>query len=122
MDANHAIVMSDPDGVICHWNSAAERLFGYSAADAIGRSLDLIVPPEFRERHWTGFRKAVSTATCKLDGAAINLPVLCKDGAVTVFPARFVFLRGARGEVIGFAGLYSDRAGSEAPFGPVVPM
>jgi PAS domain S-box-containing protein len=118
----HAIVMADPEGVIQHWDAGAEALFGYSPAEAIGQSLDLIVPPELRDRHWAGFRNAVSTGTCKLDRATTNVPVRCKDGTIRPFPGRFVFLQGARNDVVGVAALYSERAGSEAPFGKIVPL
>jgi PAS domain S-box-containing protein len=122
MAAKHAIVIADPDGMITLWDAGAEQLFGYSPDEAIGRSLDVIVPPEFRERHWTGFRNAVSTGSCKLDRAATSIPVQCKDGTIRPFPGRFVFLQGARNDVVGFAALYSEPAGSESPFGPIVPL
>jgi PAS domain S-box-containing protein len=118
----HAIVMATPDGIIRHWDAGGEELFGHASEAAIGRSLDLIVPPGFRERHWAAFREAVTTGVCKLDRAATNLPVLCRDGAVRAFPGRFVFLQGPRGEVVGAAALYSRPAGGEVPFGPIVPL
>ena len=80
------------------------------------------MPPEFRERHWSGFRDAVATGVCKLDRATTNVPVLCKDGTIQPFPGRFVFLQGARSDVVGVAALFSERAGSEEPFGPIVPL
>ena len=49
-----AIVVADPDGVIRLWNHAAERLFGFAPAEALGNSLDLIIPERLRERHWAG--------------------------------------------------------------------
>jgi PAS domain S-box-containing protein len=122
MAATHGIVMADPDGVIRYWDSGAAKLFGYSPEEAIGESLDLIIPAEYRERHWAAFRNAVSTATCKLNGATTNIPVRCKDGTIQPFPGRFVFLEGARNDAIGFAALYSQRAGSETPFGPILPL
>ena len=122
MTATHAIVLADPDGVIQHWDAGAEKLFGYSPEEAISQSLDLIVPPEFRDRHWAGFRNAISTGTCKLDRAATNIPVRCKDGAIQPFPGRFVFLQGARNDVVGVVALYSERMGSEAPFGAIIPL
>ena len=88
----HAIVLSDTEGLIRYWNDGAERFFGYSAAEAEGQSLDLIVPREYRERHWAGFCNVIRTGECKLGRAATNLPVMCNDGTVRVFPARFVFL------------------------------
>jgi PAS domain S-box-containing protein len=122
MAATHALVLADPDGHITHWDAGAECFFGYSPDEAISQSLDLIVPPEFRERHWAGFHKAVATGICNLDRATTNVPVRCKDGTTLPFPGRFVFLQGPRGEVLGVAALYSERAGSESPFGPIVPL
>ena len=58
----------------------------------------------------------------KLYRAVTNIPVRCKDGRVEPFRGRFVFLQGPRGEVVGAIGLYSERAGSEAPFGPIIPL
>jgi PAS domain S-box-containing protein len=51
----HAVVATDRDGVIRLWNPGAERIFGYPSADAIGQSLDLIIPERLRQRHWEGF-------------------------------------------------------------------
>src|SRR5262245_34071561 len=56
-----AIVATDRDGIVRLWNPGAERIFGYTAQEAIGRSLDLIIPERLRERHWAGFRKTVET-------------------------------------------------------------
>jgi PAS domain S-box-containing protein len=117
---SHAIVISDTEGLIRHWNKGAERLFGYSAAEASGQSLDLIVPREYRERHWQAFQTAMRTGESRLDRAATNLPVMCKGGTMRVFPARFVFLRDARNQVVGALALYATPEGSEQPFGPIV--
>jgi len=122
MNGAHGVVLASPDGLITHLDAGAEALFGWSAGEIVGQSLDRIVPEEFRERHWEGFRRAVATRTCQLDGQAISLPVRCSDGAVRAFPARFVFLRGPRDDVLGFGALYGGRAGAEQPFGPVLPL
>jgi PAS domain S-box-containing protein len=115
----HAIVMAEPGGTIVHWNAGAEEFFGFNASDAIGQSLDLIVPEEYRARHWAAFHRVMATGECRLDRAVTNLPVKCADGAVRVFPGRFIFLSGARDETVGVMGLYSAPAGSEEPFGPI---
>jgi len=117
-----AIVLSDTSGRIRHWSAGAERLFGWSRADAEGRSLDLIVPEEFRERHWSAFHRAMRTAECKADGATANLPVRCKDGGVRPFPARFVFLRDARSRPVGAMAVYATPSGAEVPFGPILDL
>jgi PAS domain S-box-containing protein len=118
----NAIVMSDVTGTIVHWNDGARILFGYTSAEAVGESLDLIVPQEYRERHWNGFRAAIASGVCRLDRATTNIPVRCKDGTVSAFPGRFVFLQSARKEVLGAIALYSARHGTERPFGQIVPL
>lgn len=97
---NHAILVVDRTGVIQMWSSGAQRLLGYDAQDAIGQTLDLIVPPEYRDRHWSGFRAAMDSGVAKADGAAANIPVLCCDGSIRRFPGRFFLLRDALGSVI----------------------
>ena len=119
-DEAPAIVMAGRDGRITHWNDGAEALFGFTSADALGQSLDLVVPEDFRARHWAGFHRAMETGQCNLDRAATNLLVRCADGTVRPFPARFVFLTDARDAVIGAIGLYTMPRGGEQPFGPIL--
>jgi PAS domain S-box-containing protein len=115
-----AMVVADTDGRIVSWDAGAERLFGHAAADALGRSLDLIVPPALRERHWAGFRRAMATGECRLDRAATNLPVLHADGGERLLPARFVFLTDARGGAAGAVAVYAEPVGGEEAWGPIV--
>src|SRR3954451_17697192 len=56
-----AVVFADRDGIVRVWNAGAEQLLGYPAGHAIGRRIDLIVPPEYRELHWAGFDRAIAT-------------------------------------------------------------
>ena len=56
-----AIIAADSDGIIRFWNPGAERIFGHAAADAIGHSLDLIIPERLRGRHWQGYRRTIAT-------------------------------------------------------------
>jgi PAS domain S-box-containing protein len=119
----HAIVVADPQGVIRHFSPDAEALFGHAAADAVGKSLDVIVPPGgLRTRHWAALQRATETSEMRLDRAATNVPVLCKDGSVRAFPGRFHVLQGPRGEVAGYVGVFGERAGNEEAFTDVVPL
>lgn len=122
VEQRSALVRSDPEGFIVEWDDGAEAFFGYSREEAIGQSLDLIVPEEFRDRHWAGFNNAIASGVCRMDRATTNVPVRCKDGQIRPFPGRFVFLQDARGSVVGVIGLYARREGSEEPFGPIVPL
>jgi PAS domain S-box-containing protein len=106
---DHAIVIADETGTIRHWSDGAEALFGYVRADAVGRSLDLIVPPEYRDQHWHGFHQAMKSGTAKLDGQSTDIPVRCRDGQVTAFPSAFNLLRNSRKQVIGAIVVFGPR-------------
>ena len=122
MSEQFAIVRSDIEGFIAEWDKGAEEFFGHSRSEALGQSLDLIVPEEFRARHWTGFHRTISSGECRLDRATTNIPVKCKDGSIHIFPGRFIFLQDARDQVTGVIGLYAKPQGTEQAFGSIVPL
>lgn len=78
--AGDAVIAAAPDGSILLWNPGAERLFGYSKGEALGRSLDLIVPERFRERHWDGYRKVMRTGETRYGTQVLRVPAQHKDG------------------------------------------
>jgi PAS domain S-box-containing protein len=55
--APDAIIFADPEGVIQLWNVGAEAIFGYRSEEALGQTLDIIIPERLRERHWQGYRR-----------------------------------------------------------------
>ena len=76
-----AIVATDRDGIIRHWNPGAERIFGHSAAEAVGQSLDLIIPEKLRARHWEGYAQVMQTGRSRYgEGDLLAVPGLRKDG------------------------------------------
>lgn len=107
---DHALVGADATGVIQVWSRGAETLFGHRAAHAIGRTLDLIVPEQYRDQHWHGFRLAMETGSAKLDGQSTEVPALCADGTITVFPVSFMLLRDSQKKVIGAMVIFGPRA------------
>lgn len=107
--AADAIVYSDRDGLIRLWNPGAERLFGYPAEQALGRSSDLIVPEKQRERHWAGYRRVMQTGQTRYgEGDLLAVPALRKDGTrISVeFTITPVFDR--RGEIEGLLAILRD--------------
>src|SRR6202162_5029757 len=75
-----AIVVSDASGAITVWNPAAERLFGFTHAEALGNSLDLIIPERLRERHWAGYERTMTSGeTCYVHDV-LRVPAVHKDG------------------------------------------
>lgn len=78
--AGDAIVISDISGVITGWNPAAERLFGYTPTEALGSSLDIIIPERYRERHWDGYCHTMQTGQTKYSTSILRVPSLKQGG------------------------------------------
>lgn len=75
-----AVIVADRDETIVFWNDAATRLFGWSAAEAVGRTLDLIVPERFRDRHRTGYRQTMASGETRYADEVLEVPALHRDG------------------------------------------
>jgi len=75
-----AIVVADADGAISLWNAAAERLFGFTKTEALGKSLDLIIPERLRPRHWAGYDKVMTSGVTKYGHDLLRVPAMHKDG------------------------------------------
>jgi PAS domain S-box-containing protein len=78
--AGDAIVAAGPEGSILLWNPAAERIFGYTEAEALGQSLDLIIPERLRNRHWEGYRNVMRTGETRYGTDVLRVPAVHKDG------------------------------------------
>ena len=104
-----AIVAADREGVIRFWNPGAERLFGYTAAEALGHSLDLIVPERLRARHWDGYARVMQTGQSRYGEAdVLAVPALRKDGGTLSVEFTIVPLRDQAGALIALAALMRD--------------
>jgi PAS domain S-box-containing protein len=75
-----AVIASDASGAIVLWNPGAQRMFGYTEAEALGQSLDLITPERLRNRHWEGYHKSMATGTTKYGNDLLRVPATHKDG------------------------------------------
>ncbi|MEV0264849.1 PAS domain S-box protein [Streptomyces sp. NPDC050617] len=79
--APDGIVITDREGLIRYWNQGAERIFGFSAAEVEGRSLDVIIPEKHRQRHWDGYRTAMEKGTSRYGADdLLAVPALAADG------------------------------------------
>jgi len=99
--APDAVIFAGSDGVIQVWNAAAERIFGYSEEEALGQSLDLIVPERFREAHWTGYERALADGTTKYAGQSLPTRSQRKDGTTIYVELTFAIIHDAAGQTIG---------------------
>ncbi|MBI3458570.1 MAG: PAS domain S-box protein [Candidatus Rokubacteria bacterium] len=106
--AGDAIVVADPEGLIRLWNPAAERIFGFTAEEALGRSLDLIIPERFRARHWAGYREVMRTGQTRYGSEVLRVPAVGKDGRRISIAFTVALLTDTRGRVTGIAALVRD--------------
>jgi PAS domain S-box-containing protein len=74
------VVVCDAAGAITVWNPAAERIFGFSESEALGQSLDLIIPDRQRQRHWDGYHKTMATGETRYGNDVLRVPALHKEG------------------------------------------
>ena len=107
--AGDAIVGTDRDGVIRVWNPGARRIFGYEAEEAIGRSLDLIIPERLRAAHWAGWRVVVETGQSRYgQGDLLSVPSVRKDGERISVEFTIVPLKDEGSQLIGMAAVMRD--------------
>jgi len=103
-----AIVVSDANGAINLWNPAAERLFGFTQAEALGNSLDLIVPKRLRERHWAGYRKTMASGETRYAHDLLRVPAVHKDGRTLSIAFTVGLLFGPQRGVTGILAVIRD--------------
>ncbi len=103
-----AVVVSDVDGAITLWNKAAERLFGYTQAEALGQSLDLMIPEHLRERHWQGYRKTMETGITRYGSDVLQVPAIDKTGRIFSIAFTVALLYSADKKVSGIAAVIRD--------------
>lgn len=106
--AQDAIVFADQDGIIRLWNSGAEAIFGFSAEEAIGKTLDLIVPEKMRERHWKGYRKVMDTGVTRYGSDVLAVPALNKNDSRISVEFTIVLLKDTTGKPQGTAAIMRD--------------
>lgn len=108
-DTPDAIVYADAEGRIAFWNKGAERIFGFSASEAIGKSLDIIIPETLRKRHWSGYANTVRTGKTRYGaGNTLAVPALHKDGARISVEFSILPFRDRAGRILGIAATLRD--------------
>ena len=107
-DSPDAILIADRDGAIRFWNSGAERMFGHTATEALGQSLDLIIPENLRARHWQGYFRVMNTGQTKYLTEKLTSPGVRKDGSRLSLEFSMVLLRDEQGGIEGCATIMRD--------------
>jgi PAS domain S-box-containing protein len=106
--ADDAAIVADASGAIRYWNPAAEAMFGHSREDAIGASLDIIIPEKLRDRHWDGYRRVMATGETDYAGRMLAVPALRADGSRISVEFTVTLLRDPAGSVWGIGAILRD--------------
>ena len=106
--AGDAVIFADRDGIIRLWNRAAEGIFGYTGAEAVGQSLDLIIPERQREPHWKGYGRVMLDGVTKYGSEALAVPAVTKDGERISIEFTINLLRDGDGKVLGPVAVVRD--------------
>jgi len=99
--APDAIIFADRDGAIRVWNRGAESIFGYAAAEVLGKSLDVIIPERLRGAHWEGFRRAIDTGQTKYGNRVLTTRSVHKHGGKLYVDLSFGLVKDGAGAVSG---------------------
>ena len=103
-----ALIVSDVQGRVVAWNAAAERLFGWSAAEAMGQRMDMIIPERLRGRHWEGYHKTMASGITKYGTDLLKVPAVDKQGRAMSIAFTVSLLHGPDGKVNAIASVIRD--------------
>jgi PAS domain S-box-containing protein len=107
-EAPIGIIFANRDGIIAFWNRTATAVFGYNSEEAVGQSLDLVIPEDLRERHWRGYRVAIATGQTKYGGRVLATRSRRKDGRKIYVELAFGIIKSSSGQVLGVLALARD--------------
>lgn len=107
-DSSDAIMFSDREGIIRLWNSGAEKMFGFTAGEAIGQSLDLIIPENLRVRHWNGYGRVMESGISRYSTDLLSAPALQKGGSRISTEFSMVMVKDDAGKMLGVAAIIRD--------------
>lgn len=104
-----AIIYGDAEGVIRLWNAGAQAIFGYTAEEAVGKSMDIIIPERLRARHWDGYNKTMATGKSRYgSGDLLAVPAITKDGRSISIEFTIQLLKDPGGRILGPVAVIRD--------------
>jgi PAS domain S-box-containing protein len=107
--ASEAILFADVDGLVRAWNPGAEAMFGWPAAEILGKTMDVIIPERLRGRHWDGWRKVIATGVTRYSGKdLLAVPAVRKDGSQLSIEFSIQIVRDDGGALLGFGAVVRD--------------
>jgi PAS domain S-box-containing protein len=107
-ESAEAIVVTDPAGIIRLWNGGAARIFGFSADEVTGQSLDVIIPEKLRERHWKGYFQTMATGHTRYGDKLLSVPATHRDGQRLSIEFSVALLRDDADQIVGISAIMRE--------------
>jgi PAS domain S-box-containing protein len=107
-DSRVAVIYGDAAGIMRLWNRGAEDIFGWTAEEALGQSMNLIIPEKHRASHWEGYYRVMKTGVTKYGRNVLAVPALTKLSRRVSIEFNVVLLKAPSGEVVGIAAILQD--------------
>jgi PAS domain S-box-containing protein len=107
-NAADAILFTDREGIVRLWNAGAQRIFGWTAAEAVGQSMDMIIPERLRSRHWANWDKVMETGVPRYATETLAVPALRKDGSPLSIEFTIQLVRDDAGRILGPVAVVRD--------------
>jgi PAS domain S-box-containing protein len=104
------VMAADAGGAIVFWNPGCERMFGHTASEAMGQSLDLIIPQRQQPRHWDGYHKTMQTGQTRYGNNVLRVPAVHKDGHTLSIAFTVALLNAADGSVSAIVAVIRDES------------
>jgi PAS domain S-box-containing protein len=109
IDCPDAVIYADREGKIRFWNRAACRIFGFAESEALGLTLDLIVPEGLRARHWEGYNRIMAGGASRYgEGDLLSVPAMGKDGRRISIEFTILPVHDEAGAMVGIAAFLRD--------------
>jgi PAS domain S-box-containing protein len=103
-----AIIASDASGAITLWNPAAQRMFGFAESEALGKSLDIIIPQRQQQRHWDGYHQTMATGKTRYGNDVLRVPAVHKDGHTLSIAFTVAMLHAPDGKISAIVAVIRD--------------
>lgn len=107
-NADDAVIVADASGAIRYWNAASEAMFGFTFDEAMGASLDIIIPANLRDRHWEGYRRVMASGETDYAGRMLAVPAIRSDGNRISVEFTVTLLRDSQGALWGIGAIMRD--------------
>ena len=108
-NASDGMLYADQDGIIRFWNAGCHRIFGFTEQEAVGQSLDIIIPDSLKARHWQGYAATMRSGQTRYGaGDLLAVPALRKDGTRISVEFSIVPFHDPAGRMMGLGAIMRD--------------